>query len=135
VSLTDTPVDRAEAVEMLSRINDLTAYIKEMTEERDALKDQVKRVLEENPDPLVDGERGLVATLKPRRLPAVIDLITFSQKPEAAEVLAEAGRMGFLNALLTPLRAQKGKSAVADVLLNYEMNGGESHVLTIERVG
>ena len=130
----DTPVSREEAVGMLGRIKELDGYIGEATEERDALKAAVRAVLEDDRDPLIDGEHGIVATLKDKNKPASVDVISFAKKPEHAALLVEAGAMGFLTVALTPLRAQKGKSAAADALLRYEMPGGSTSELRIERV-
>ena len=82
--------------------------------------------------PIIDGERGLVATLKERNKPASIDLISMAKHPEMEEHIIEAARTGMLNASLTPLRAMKGKAAWADALLGMEMPGGVNSVLTIQ---
>ena len=103
-----------------------------MTEEREALRDAVKLELSSDGTPIIDGERGLVATLRERKKPASIDLISMAKHPEMEEHIIEAARTGMLNASLTPLRAMKGKAAWADALLGMEMPGGVSSVLIIQ---
>ena len=97
------------------------------------LEGAVKEALLNDPTPLVDPERGIAATLKERKGPASIDVISLSRKAENERYIIEAAQMGFLTAALTPLRAQKGKSAAADVLLSAEMPGGVQQLLIIEK--
>ena len=135
------PIDPAEfgikdwrgvAEESLHRIVLLDEQIKAMTEEREALRDAVKLELSNDGTPIIDGERGLVATLKERNKPASIDLISMAKHPEMEEHIIEAARTGILNASITPLRAMKGKVAWADALLGMEMPGGVNSVLIIQ---
>ena len=130
----DFGVETDRGASTLQRILDLDGYIKEMTAERDALKDLLRMELTSNPDPIVDLERGISAVLTERRKPASIDLGTMARDdPKAGEWLTEAARAGVLNAALTPLRALKGKSEWADKLLAREMNMGIDQVLRIEK--
>ena len=127
------PVTREEAVGMLARIEELNGYIGGLMDERDALKAAVRAVLEDDREPLIDGEHGLVATLRDKNKPATVDVISFARKPENAQHLAYVAQSGLLNAALTAARALKGKSAAVDELLRYEMPGGGTTELRIER--
>lgn len=127
------PVTREEAVGMLARIKDLDGYIGGLMDERDALKAAVRAVLEDDREPLIDGEHGLVATLRDKNKPATVDVISFARKPENAQHLAYVAQSGLLNVALTAARALKGKSAAVDELLRYEMPGGGTTELRIER--
>jgi hypothetical protein len=124
---------REELVEALSRYSDLTAYIKAMEEEKADLAAMLKAALEEDPTPIVDGERGISAYLKERSKGAEFDLITFASKPENERHLVALAQYGCLSARVTQLRGLKGKSSAADALLRFEMPGGVSHVLTVEQ--
>ena len=123
---------RAEVVASLKRIRDLKAYKKELEEELSALELRLKSVLEEDREPIIDGEHGLVATLQERRKPAEIDFITFAERPDAGRLLSEAAGQGLISARLTQIRGLKGKSEAADALLSAEMPGGVNHILVIE---
>ena len=127
------PVTREEAVGMLARIKDLDGYIGDCMDERDALKAAVRAVLEDDREPLIDGEHGLVATLRDKNKPATVDVISFARKPENAQHLAYVAQSGLLNVALTAARALKGKSTAVDELLRYEMPGGGTTELRIER--
>jgi hypothetical protein len=129
---TDTPT-RAELVEALARRQDLKALIKGMQDELDNIDAMLRAALEADPTPIVDGERGLAATLVERNRPAEVDLISFAEKPEHEALLARAARMGLLRANLTALRGQKGKADAADALLRFEMPGGVNRVLNVEQ--
>ena len=124
---------RAKAEDSLHRIVQLDEQIKALQEERELLKDGVKMELSSDRTPIIDGERGIVATLRERRKPASIDLVSMSKKTGEEEHIIEAARTGVLNASLTPLRALRGKSASADALLKYEMPSGITEILVIER--
>jgi hypothetical protein len=124
---------RAKAEDSLHRIVQLDDQIKALQEEREMLKDAVKMELSSDHTPIIDGERGIVATLRERRKPASIDLVSMSKKTGEEEHIIEAARTGVLNASLTPLRALRGKSASADALLRYEMPSGITEILVIER--
>ena len=123
---------RSAAEESLHRIVLLDEQIKAMTEEREALRDAVKLELSSDGTPIIDGERGLVATLRERRRNASIDLISMAKRPEMEAHIIESARAGMLNASLTPLRAMRGKVAWADALLSMEMPGGITSTLTIQ---
>ena len=127
------PVTREEAVGMLARIEELNGYIGGLMDERDALKAAVRAVLEDDREPLIDGEHGLVATLRDKNKPATVDVISFARKPENAQHLAYVAQSGLLNVALTAARALKGKSTAVDELLRYEMPGGGTTELRIER--
>ena len=118
---------------MLARIEELNGYIGGLMDERDALKAAVRAVLEDDREPLIDGEHGLVATLRDKNKPATVDVISFARKPENAQHLAYVAQSGLLNVALTAARALKGKSAAVDELLRYEMPGGGTTELRIER--
>ena len=124
---------RAKAEESLHRILQLDGQIKALQEEREMLKDAVKMELSSDHTPIIDGERGIVATLRERKKPASIDLVSMSKKTGEEEHIIEAARTGILNASLTPLRALRGRSAWADGLLKYEMPSGVTEILIIER--
>jgi len=124
---------RAKAEESLHRIVQLDDQIKALQEEREMLKDAVKMELSSDRTPIIDGERGIVATLRERKKPASIDLVSMSKKTGEEEHIIEAARTGILNASLTPLRSLRGKSASADALLKYEMPSGITEILVIEQ--
>ena len=124
---------RAKAEESLHRILQLDEQIKALQEEREMLKDAVKMELSSDHTPIIDGERGIVATLRERKKPASIDLVSMSKNSGEEEHIIDAARTGVLNASLTPLRALRGRSAWADGLLKYEMPSGVTEILVIEQ--
>jgi hypothetical protein len=124
---------RAALVSSLARIRALKDQQAEIKKELDALEAPLRAWLAEHREPLVDLERGITAELHEKRRPAEIDLISAAQKPENDTHIARAAGMGLLTARLTPLRAQKGAVECADVLLRYEMPGGVTQELRIER--
>ena len=124
---------RAKAEESLHRILQLDEQIKALQEEREMLKDAVKMELSSDHTPIIDGERGIVATLRERKKPESIDLVSMSKNSGEEEHIIEAARTGVLNASLTPLRALRGRSAWADGLLKYEMPSGVTEILVIEQ--
>jgi len=134
LSLTDFGIEDDRGASTISRLMEVKEFIKNLTAEKEALEQALRIELTNNPEPIIDGEHGLVATLKERRAPATIDLVTMATHPEHAAHIVEAARSGLLTASLTPLRAMKGKSAHADALLSYEMPSGASYVLTLERI-
>ena len=97
------------------------------------LKDGVKMELSSDRTPIIDGERGIVATLRERKKPASIDLVSMSKNSGEEEHIIEAARTGVLNASLTPLRSLRGKSASVDAMLKYEMPSGVTEILVIEQ--
>ena len=101
---------RAKAEESLHRIVQLDEQIKALQEEREMLKDAVKMELSSDHTPIIDGERGIVATLRERKKPASIDLVSMSKNSGEEEHIIEAARTGVLNASLTPLRALRARS-------------------------
>jgi len=124
---------REELVEALARRMDLKAYIKGMQDELDDIDAMLKAALEEDPTPIVDGERGISAYLKERSKGAEFDLITFASKPENERHLVALAQYGCLSARVTQLRGLKGKSAAVDALLAIEAPAGVSHILTVEQ--
>ena len=124
---------RAKAEESLHRILQLDEQIKALQEEREMLKDGVKMELSSDRTPIIDGERGIVATLRERKKPASIDLVSMSKNSGEEEHIIEAARTGVLNASLTPLRSLRGKSASVDAMLKYEMPSGVTEILVIEQ--
>ena len=125
---------RAKAEESLYRILQLDEQIKALQEERELLKDGVKMELSSDRTPIIDGERGIVATLRERKKPASIDLVSMSKKTGEEHIhIIEAARTGILNASLTPLRALRHTSSWADGLLKYEMPSGITEILVIEQ--
>ena len=127
----DAPT-RAALVQSLARRQDLKAIIRAHQDELENIDAALKAALEADPTPIVDGERGLVATLVTRNKPGEVDLISFAERPENEATLARAARMGLLSARLTALRAQAGKADAADALLRYEMPGGVYYVPIVE---
>lgn len=123
---------RSDVAESLHRIVFLDEQIKVLTEEREILRQRARIELGYDGTPIIDLERGIVATLKERRRPASIDLVTLAKRPEGEAHIVEAARSGVLNASLTPLRALKGKAAWVDALLNMEMPDGMTYELRIE---
>jgi hypothetical protein len=124
---------REELVEALARRMDLKAYIKGMQDELDDIDAMLKAALEEDPTPIVDGERGISAYLKERSKGAEFDLITFASKPENERHLVALAQYGCLSARVTQLRGLRGKSAAVDALLAIEAPAGVSHILTVEQ--
>ena len=120
-------VDRKERETLegsLARILALKEQQKAITDELELLEGPVRQYLELGGQTLVDGERGIVASLKEVRAPGSIDLATLAHQPAHAEHIVEAARAGILTASLTPLRALKGRSEWVDALLRAEMPGG-----------
>lgn len=124
----------ASVGDSLYRIRLLDGQIKALSEERDALKAALKQRLTDNPDPIVDGEHGLVATLVEKNRAASIDLATMAQHPELESLIVEAARAGVLDARITNIRSMRGRTAWADALMRYEMPGGVAYELRIEEV-
>lgn len=134
-----TPADfgiedgRAKATDLLHRLVLVKEQLRELAAERELLEQAIRLELANDPTPLIDHERGIVAVLKERNKPASIDLGTLAKDdPRAGEYLADAARAGVLTASLTPLRALRGKSAWADALLGREMPNGVTYVLEVE---
>ena len=125
-------VDTDRGASLLARILVLKAQEKALAEERAALEQIVRMELTNNPDPIVDGERGIVATLVDRNKPASIDLISMAKHPELEGMIVEAARVGLLSVPLTPLRAMRGKSPAVDSLMRFEIPGGITQVLEIK---
>lgn len=124
---------RESVVDSLHHLLELDATIKALTEEREIIRQMVRIELGSMDEPLVDYERGIVATLREKKLPASIDLVTLAKHQDKEVHIIEAARSGVLSAHLTPLRALKGKTAWADALLGSEMPGGVTYELKIER--
>ena len=124
---------RAKAEESLHRILQLDGQLKALQQERELLKDAVKMELASDHTPIIDGERGIVATIRERKRPASIALPSMRKKAGEEEHIIEAARTGVLNASLTPLRALRGKSSWADAMLRYEMPSGVTEILVIEQ--
>ena len=123
---------RAEVVATLSRIVMLRSQKKAIEDELAGLEQAVRIELGNDPEPLVDGEHGIVATLIERKAPARIDTATPAGEPWGGDVLCHAASAGLITVALTPLRALKGKVSWADALLRYEMPGGVQQMLKIE---
>ena len=124
---------REKIVDSLHRLLEFDAKIKALTEEREIMRQLVRIELGSMDEPMVDFERGIVATLREKKLPASIDLVTLAKHQDKEAHIIEAARSGVLSALLTPLRSLKGKTAWADALLGAEMPGGVTYELRIER--
>lgn len=117
----------------LKRIGEIKALIKTLKAEQEVLEAQLTNEMGgSNRDPIVDGEHGLVAYLKPKKKPASIDLSTMAKHPDLEVHIVEAARSGALVATLGVVRPLKGKVAWADALLKYLMDGGETDILVIE---
>ena len=116
----------------LSRYIELLGYIKDFTAEKDAIAQRLKVELNNNPDPIVDGENGLVATLKEKNKPPTFDLINMADSHPS--YIAELAAAGCLNVGITQARGLKGKSAAADTLFSwYEMPAGVTYELKVEK--
>ena len=99
---------REDIVDSLHRLLALDATIKALEEEREIMRQAVRIELGSMDEPLVDFERGIVATLKEKKLPASIDLVTLAKHQDKEAHIIEAARSGVLSARLTPLRTLKG---------------------------
>ena len=131
----DFGIETDRGASTLKRIGEIKALIKALTDERKMLEEQLKNEMGgDNSDPVVDGEHGLVAYLKPRRKPASIDLSSMAKHPDLEVHIVEAARSGALVATLGVVRPLRGKVAWADALLRYEMDGGETETLVIEEL-
>lgn len=131
INLSDFTLDDRGASE-LSRLWELRAYIKALSEEENAISQRLKLELQSNPDPIVDGEHGLSAVLKPRAGAPTFDLIAMAQRDD--RLVVEAARMGLLNVRTEAVRKQRGQSEAADVLLaKYAMPGAETYALIVEK--
>lgn len=124
--------ERQAAVDSLHRIQEIKGLVKTLEDEQRLLEMYLRLVLNQDGEPVIDLERGLVATLKDVRTPATIDLVTLAEHVDGPQYLQSAARAGLLTAKLTPLRALKNTSPWADALLRVEMPGGVSSRLTIE---
>lgn len=132
ISLAEFGIADDRGASELSRLTELKAFIKTLTEEKEAIEQRLKIELGNNPDPIFDGEHGLVATLKERAGAPSFDLIAMSQKDD--RLLVEAARLGLLNVRTEAVRKQKGQAEAADVLLSkYAMPGAPTFALTVER--
>ena len=131
INLSDFTVDDRGASE-LSRLVELKALIKTLTEEKEAIEQRLKIELGNNPDPIFDGEHGLVATLKEKSKPPTFDLINMANSHPS--YIAELAKAGCLNVGITQVRGLKGKSAAADTLFSkYEMPSGVTYELRVEK--
>jgi hypothetical protein len=122
---------RADVEESLHRIVLLDQQIKALSEEREVLRDAARLELTNDGTPIIDMERGIVATLREKRKPASIDLVSMAKRPDQEVHIVEAARSGVLNVSLTALRALKGKAEWADALLKMEMPSGVTVELRI----
>lgn len=115
----------------LRRLVMLRAQAKEIEAEVKEIEAALKMELTSDPDPIISD--GVVAVLRERRSAAEFDLITMSKHEDEHHLLVEAAREGLLTARVGAIRAQKGHSEAADVLLNkYEMPGASTFVLVVE---
>jgi hypothetical protein len=131
INLSEFTIDDRGASE-LSRLVEVKALIKTFTEEKEAIEQRLKIELQSNPDPIFDGEHGLVATLKEKNKPATFDLINMADKHPS--YIAELAKAGCLNVAVVQARGLKGKSAAADTLFSkYEMPGGVTYELRVEK--
>lgn len=131
INLSDFTLDDRGASE-LSRLWELRALIKTLESEEKAISDRLKLELQSNPDPIVDGEHGLSAVLKPRAGAPTFDLIAMSQKDD--RLVVEAARLGLLNVRTEAVRKLRGQSEAADVLLSkYAMPSGDTYALLVEK--
>lgn len=128
----DTRLDRRELAGTLAHIRDLKDEIKAMEDELEILTGHLRTALEDDREPIVDGEHGLVATLIERSKGAEVDLISFAKRPDAERLLREAAEQGVLTARVTQLRGLAGRSEAADALLSVAAPGGVSYVLQIQ---
>lgn len=132
LSLEDFGIADDRGASELSRYIELIGYIKDFTVEKDAIAQRLKVELQNNPDAIIDGEHQLVCTMKERKGGAEFDLISMAQADD--RLVVEAARQGLLKANVAAIRAQKGHSEAADVLLGkYEMPGPSTFALIVER--
>ena len=124
---------RTSLVPTLARVIAVKAQIKALKEELEKLEQPLKIELTNNPEPIVDGEHGIVAMFKERSTPADFDLIAMAQATEAG-LLIQAAAQGRLTVRTTQLRGMKGRSAAADAILRYQMPGGVQQALIVEEV-
>lgn len=83
-------------------------------------------------DPVVDGERGYVAHLKEKALPASIDTMTFADRPENAAHIVKAAQLGWVTVSVSKVREYQNKNAAAAALATALMPGGVTYELKIE---
>lgn len=124
----------SETVALVKRLHDLRDIIKGLKSEEEQVAAALKAALESDPEPIVDGEHGLVARLQERNKPAEVDLISFSKRPDGERLLREAAEQGLLSARVTQLKGLAGRSEAADALLSVSAPGGVTSILVVEKV-
>ncbi len=123
-------IDRGASA--LVRLVAVKEQIKHLTSEKEAIEQALRIELSNDPTPIVDGERGIVAVLKERKAPADFDLISRAAAPEAG-LLIQAAAQGLLTVRTTQLRGMAGRSPAADAILGkYEMPSGVTVSLSVE---
>ena len=134
LSLTDFGIEDDRGASTISRLMEVKEFIKNLTAEKEALEQALRIELTNNPEPIIDGEHGLVATLKEKSKPAEFDLISMGSQ-EPASYFADLAKANALRVQVTQARGLKGKMPAADALFSkYEMPGGSTFELRLERV-
>jgi len=127
-------MNREELIPLLVKIREGEELIKGIQAQVDADKARLKTALEADPQPIVDGEFGLVAHLVDRNKPAEVDMISFAKRGDAERLLREAAEQGLLTARVGQLKGMKGRSEAADALLAVTAPGGTSQYVSVEAV-
>ena len=130
ISLSDF-IDRAALEASLPRAAALKrniAFLRSQIEaeqgELDAIMQRLADALAENPEPLVDGERGIVAVATVKRGRRSVDALSFAQRPENAAHIVELMRRGDASIPVGGLKA--GRSAADDAALRYLLPASET---------
>ena len=124
-------IDRAALEASLARAAALkrnVAFLKGQMEteqgELDAIMQRLADALAENPEPLVDGEHGIVATASVKKGRRSVDALSFAQKPENAAHIVELMRRGDATIPVGGLKA--GRSAADDAALRFILPASET---------
>ena len=124
-------IDRSALEQSLPRAAALKrniAFLKGQIEteqgELDAIMQRLADALAENPEPIVDGERGIVATASVKKGRRSVDALSFAQNPENAPHIVELMRRGDASIPVGGLKA--GRSAADDAALRFLMPATET---------
>ena len=130
ISLADF-IDRAALESQLPRAAALKrniAFLRSQIEaeqgELDAIMQRLADALAENPEPLVDGERGIVATASVKKGRRSVDALSFAHHSENYNHIVELMRRGDASIPVGGLKA--GRSAADDAALRYVLPASET---------
>ena len=130
-------IDRSALEASLARAAALkrnVAFLKGQMEteqgELDAIMQRLADALAENPEPLVDGEHGIIATASVKKGRRSLDSISFAQNPDNAAHIVELMRRGDASVGVSNLKP--GHSAADDAAIRFIMPATETPWVSIE---